>query len=86
MKPKLNILVTLLAAGFVGCTSMPRSPEASTTHPANAHAAEGAFPPPVPALMTGTDPMIANSDSEPAAEHQPDHGMRGMQPKAEEPK
>ena len=86
MKLKLNILPAMLALGLVGCAGLPTLPDATTTHPANARAAEGAFPPPEPSLTSGSDALIANSASDPAPEHQLDHGTHGMKPKTEEPK
>jgi len=86
MKSKLTILTALLALGIAGCASKPVQPGDSTSHPANADAAEGAFPPTVPTLMNGTNPIAVNAGNAPSPEHQHDHGKHEMKPQTEEPK
>jgi hypothetical protein len=83
-KPGMNLLVPLFALALAGCASTPPAPDSSVSHPANAQAAAGAVPPPVPTLMNITNIVMVKPVTEPVPEHQ--HGQHETKPKTEEKK
>ncbi len=85
MNLKLKLLVPLLALGVAGCAT-PIPPDSSDAHPANAQAAQGTVPPPVPMLMTLTKILMVKPVTEPAPEHQHGHEAHEAKPKTEEKK
>ena len=84
-KTKLKLLLPLLALTVAGCASVP-PPDSSASHPANAQAAQGTFPPPVPMLMNVTNMVMVKPVTEPAPEHQHGHEAHEAKPKTEEKK
>jgi len=85
-KSTIELFIPLLALAVSGCASNPLPPDSSATHPANALAAQGSVPPPVPMLMSLTNRMMVKPVTEPAPEHQHGHGLPEAEPKAEEKK
>ena len=81
---QMKTFITFLTTAFLGagCASVP-SPDSSASHPANAQAAQGIVPPPVPMLMNVTNMVMVKPVTEPAPEHQHDHEAK---PKPEEKK
>lgn len=86
MKHKFRFLAPLLAFGVAGCASTPPSPDSSTSSPANAQAAQGTVPPPLPMLMNVTNMVMVKPVTEPAPEHQQGHEQHEAKPKTEEKK
>ena len=86
MKHILKLLAPLLALTVAGCASTPTPPDSSDSHPANARAAQGTVPPPVPMLMNVTNMAMVKTVTEPAREHQHGHELHEAKPKTEEKK
>jgi hypothetical protein len=86
MKHKLKLLAPFLALGLAGCASTPMLPDSTDSHPANAHAAQGTVPPPMPMLMNVTNLVMVKPVTEPAPEHQHGHERPEAKPKTEEKK
>lgn len=86
MNLKIKLLAPLLALGVAGCASTPPSPDSSASHPANAQAAQGTVPPPIPMLMNVTNMVMVKPVTEPAPEHQHGHEQHEAKPKTEEKK
>ena len=86
MNHKFRFFAPLLALGVAGCASIPPLPDLSTSHPANALAAQGTVPPPVPMLMNVTNMVMVKPVNEPAPEHQHGHEQHETKPKTEETK
>ena len=84
MKHKFNLLAPFLAVALAGCASTPPSPDSSTSHPANAHAAQGTVPPPVPMLMNLTNLVTVKPVGEPAPDNQHGHEKHETKPMTEE--
>ena len=84
-KTKLKLLIPLLALAIAGCASEPL-PDSSASHPANAQAAQGTFPPLMPMLMNATNLVMVKPVTEPAPEHQHGHEAHEPKPKTEEKK
>ena len=82
----LNLLAASIALGVTGCASTPTPPDSSDSHPANAEAAQGAVPPPVPLLMNVTNMVIVKPAIEPAPEHRLGHEQHESKSKTEEEK
>ena len=80
---KLKLLTPLLALAIAGCASTPPSPDSSASHPANAQAAQGTFPPPVPMLMNVTNMVIVKPATESAPEHRLGHEQHESKSKTE---
>jgi hypothetical protein len=76
----------LLTLGLVGCASAPPAPDSSVSHPANAQAAAGVIPPPVPTLMNLTNLVMIKSATQPVPEHQHGNEPHEAKPKSEETK
>ena len=85
-KLRMKLLMPLFALALAGCASTPPPQDSSASHPANAEAAQGTVPPPVPMLMNITNMVMVKPVTEPAPEHQQSHGQHGAKPKAKEPK
>ena len=84
-KTALKLLLPLLALTVAGCASVP-PPDSSASHPANAQAAQGTFPPPVPTLVNGTNLVVQKPITAPASEHPHGHESHEAKPKPEEKK
>ena len=83
---KLRLLTPLLALAFAGCAGTPPPPDSAAWHPANAQAAQGIVPSPVPMLMNLTNLVMVKPVTEPAPEHQHGHDAQGTKAKTEEAK
>ena len=85
MNLKIKLLAPLLALGVAGCAT-PIPPDSSDSHPANAQAAQGTVPPPVPMLMNVTNMVMVKPVTDAAPEHQHGHEQHETKPKTEEKK
>lgn len=74
-----TLLGVALPLALTGCVSTPASPDASTTHPANAHAEASPVPPLQPGLLAITNLVKVKPVTKPAPEHQ--HGHEGHEAK-----
>jgi len=81
-----TVLGVTLALALAGCASMPASPDATATHPANAHAESSPVPPWRPGLLTITNMVVVKPLTEPAPHHQHGHEQPEAKPKTEEEK
>ena len=83
----MKSFVPILATAFLGtsCANVP-PPDVAVSHPANAHAAQGTFPSPVPTLMSVTNWVVMKPIPAPAPEHPHGHESHEAKPKPEEKK
>ena len=82
---KISCLILTAAFLATGCANVP-PPELAASHPANAQAAQGTFPPPVPTLVNVTNLVVQKPITAPASEHPRGHESHEAKPKPEEKK
>ena len=83
----MKSFVPILATAFLatGCANVP-PPDVAVSHPANAHAAQSPFSPPVPTLVNVTNLVVQKPITAPASEHPRGHESHEAKPKTEEKK